>query len=503
VYERFTDRARKVMQLANQEAQRFNHEYIGTEHILLALIKEGSGVAATVLKNLDIDLRTVRLEVEKVVQSGPDRVTLGKLPQTPRAKKVIEYAIEEARTFNHNYVGSEHLLLGLLREEEGVAAQVLMNLGVELAHVREEVLNLLGEDMAREEGGSYRLDRKCVSEKTPTLDNFSFDRTELARQTKLSPLVGRAAEMERFLLVLGCRTRNNPLLLGESGVGKTALVEGLAQRIVRGDVPDALRGCRVVSLNLDLVSAGTNAAVFRGRLKSLLVELRGGNVLLHLNHLNLCDGLAKPFAPLIAAIAHGSIRCIGSATDAGGGRLPRFAALARRFSVLPVAPLGKEETVEVLRGLRKDLEVHHRVQITDPALQAAADLAGRHFGGGLPGTAVRLLDLAGAAVVLHSPVRGPDGGAFDAQLAELNLAKEKAIAEMDFEKAARLRAQEDKLKREREHSLREWRERTGPVYGVVDAGVVARAAARFYAVAQGEAPPDHGGPFIVDGGEPR
>ena len=238
MYERFTDRARKVMQLANQEAQRFNHEYIGTEHVLLGLVKEGCGVAANVLKNLDVDLRKIRLEVEKLVQSGPDMVTMGKLPQTPRAKKVIEYSMEEARNLNHNYVGTEHILLGLLREQEGVAAQVLMNLGLKLEEVREEVLNLLGHGMEGDEGSGERGGRGGGGEdrrrrpqepqdKTPALDSFGRDLTELARQSKLDPVIGRENEIERVIQILCRRTKNNPVLLGEAGVGKTAIVEGL------------------------------------------------------------------------------------------------------------------------------------------------------------------------------------------------------------------------------------------------------------------------------------
>ena len=259
MYERFTDRARKVMQLANQEAQRFNHEYIGTEHILLGLIKEGSGVAANVLKNLDVDLRKIRLEVEKLVQSGPDMVTMGKLPQTPRAKKVIEYSMEEARNLNHNYVGTEHILLGLLREQEGVAAQVLMNLGLKLEEVREEVLNLLGHGLeggeVPERSGSERSggggeERKSGKSKTPALDSFGRDLTELAKQSKLDPVIGREKEIERAIQILSRRTKNNPVLLGEAGVGKTAIVEGFAQMVVDGNVPELLLERRIVVLDL-------------------------------------------------------------------------------------------------------------------------------------------------------------------------------------------------------------------------------------------------------------
>jgi ATP-dependent Clp protease ATP-binding subunit ClpC len=261
MFERFTDRARKVMALANQEAQRFNHEYIGTEHVLLGLVKEGSGVGATVLKNLEVDIKKLRLEVEKLVKSGPDMVTMGKLPQTPRAKKVIEYAIEEARSLNHNYVGTEHILLGLLRESEGIAAQVLMNLGLKLEDVRQEVLNLLG---AGVDDGPAGLGMKMgpgvarkPKSKTPALDSFGRDLTELAANDQLDPVIGRKTEIERLIQILCRRTKNNPVLLGEAGVGKTAIVEGLSQQIINKQVPEILKDNRIVVLDLAMMVAGS------------------------------------------------------------------------------------------------------------------------------------------------------------------------------------------------------------------------------------------------------
>src|SRR5882724_9702671 len=330
MYERFTDRARKVMQLANQEAQRFNHEYIGTEHILLGLVKEGSGVAANVLKNLDIDLRKIRLEVEKIVQGGQgsEMVTMGKLPQTPRAKKVIEYSIEEARNLNHNYVGTEHLLLGLLREQEGVAAQVLMNLGLKLEDVREEVLNLLGHNMPNESesgggggSGTERTTSKGKS-KTPALDSFGRDLTELARQGKLDPVIGRQNEIERVIQVLSRRTKNNPVLLGEAGVGKTAIVEGLAQLVIDSNVPELLRDRRIVVLDLAMMVAGTKyRGQFEERIKAVMNEVRRAkNTILFIDELHTlvgaggAEGAIDASNVLKPALARGEIQCIGATT---------------------------------------------------------------------------------------------------------------------------------------------------------------------------------------------
>ncbi|MEE8453053.1 MAG: Clp protease N-terminal domain-containing protein, partial [Thermoguttaceae bacterium] len=332
MYERFTDRARKVMQLANQEAQRFNHEYIGTEHILLGLIKEGSGVAANVLKNLDVDLRKIRLEVEKLVQSGPDMVTMGKLPQTPRAKKVIEYSMEEARNLNHNYVGTEHILLGLLREQEGVAAQVLMNLGLKLEEVREEVLNLLGHGAEGEGqeprsgggggfGGSQEPQRSGKS-KTPALDSFGRDLTELAKQGKLDPVIGREKEIERTMQILSRRTKNNPVLLGEAGVGKTAIVEGFAQQVVEGNVPELLMDRRIVVLDLAMMVAGTKyRGQFEERFKAVMNEVRRAkNTILFIDELHTlvgaggAEGAIDASNVLKPALSRGEIQCIGATT---------------------------------------------------------------------------------------------------------------------------------------------------------------------------------------------
>src|SRR5215208_5116668 len=390
MYERFTDRARKVMQLANQEAQRFNHEYIGTEHILLGLVKEGSGVAASVLKNLDVDLRKIRMEVEKIVQAGPDMVTMGRLPHTPRAKKVIEYAIEEARNLNHNHVGTEHLLLGLLREMEGVAAQVLQNLGLKLEDVREEVLNLLGHNPMPNEnepggggsGGGERTSSGRQKSKTPALDSFGRDLTELARQGKLDPVIGRANEIERVLQVLARRTKNNPVLLGEAGVGKTAIVEGLAQMVVDSNVPELLRDRRIVVLDLAMMVAGTKyRGQFEERIKAVMNEVRRAkNTILFIDELHTlvgaggAEGAIDASNVLKPALARGEIQCIGVTTlDEYRKYIEKDSALDRRFQMVMVEPSTKSETVEILKGLRDRYEQHHRVQIKDDALASAVE----------------------------------------------------------------------------------------------------------------------------------
>src|SRR5437660_1701442 len=491
MYERFTDRARKVMQPANQEAQRFNHEYIGTEHILLGLVKEGSGVAANVLKNLDIDLRKIRLEVEKIVQSGPDMVTMGKLPQTPRAKKVIEYSIEEARNLNHNYVGTEHLLLGLLREQEGVAAQVLMNLGLKLEDVREEVLNMDSGETSGGGGGGERTANKGKS-KTPALDSFGRDLTELARQGKLDPVIGRQNEIERVIQVLSRRTKNNPVLLGEAGVGKTAIVEGLAQLIVDSNVPELLRDRRIVVLDLAMMVAGTKyRGQFEERIKAVMNEVRRAkNTILFIDELHTlvgaggAEGAIDASNVLKPALARGEIQCIGATTmDEYRKYIEKDAALARRFQEIIVNPPSKDETVEILRGLRDRYEAHHRVQIQDQALGAAVELSDRYISGRyLPDKAIDVIDEAGARIRLKAMTRPPDLKEVDSPIAQLNQEHEPAVAEQDFETAAQLLEQADEKKKKKEQINREWREKSKEIDGVVDEEVIAEVVSKMTGV---------------------
>ncbi len=494
MYERFTDRARKVMQLANQEAQRFNHEYIGTEHILLGLIKEGSGVAANVLKNLDVDLRKIRLEVEKLVQSGPDMVTMGKLPQTPRAKKVIEYSMEEARNLNHNYVGTEHILLGLLREQEGVAAQVLMNLGLKLEEVREEVLNLLGHGMEAGEGGertpagASSETAKGAKSKTPALDSFGRDLTELARQGKLDPVIGREKEIERAIQILCRRTKNNPVLVGEAGVGKTAIVEGFAQRVVDGNVPELLCDRRIVVLDLAMMVAGTKyRGQFEERIKAVMNEVRRArNTILFIDELHTlvgaggAEGAIDASNVLKPALARGEIQCIGATTlDEYRKYIEKDSALDRRFQIVIVEPSTKAETVDILKGLRDRYEAHHRVQITDDAIGAAVELSSRYVTGRcLPDKAIDVIDESGARVRLRTMTRPPDLKEIDEEVERLNKDKEEAVASQDFEKAANLRDQADKLKKKKQTITRDWREKSREADGIVDAEVIAEVVSK-------------------------
>ena len=497
MFERLTDRARKVMALANQEAQRFNHEYIGTEHILLGLVKEGSGVGANVLKHLEIDLRKVRLEVEKLVKSGPDMVTMGKLPQTPRAKKVIEYAIEEARSLNHNYVGTEHLLLGLLREQDGVAAQVLMNLGLKLDDVREEVLNLLGagvesdvemsgeeEEMPSEgEGAGRPSPRGRGKSKTPALDSFGRDLTALAKKDELDPVIGRHSEIERLIQVLCRRTKNNPVLLGEAGVGKTAIIEGLAQRIIACEVPDLLHDRRVVVLDLAMMVAGTKyRGQFEERIKAVMNEVRRAkNILLFIDELHTlvgaggAEGAIDASNVLKPALSRGEIQCIGATTfDEYRKYIEKDAALERRFQSIAVNPPNTKDTIEILKGLRDRYETHHRVKITDEAIAAAVDLSNRYISARVqPDKSIDVIDEAGARVRLKSMTKPPSMADLEEKLELLKVKKDEAVKNADYEAAASLRDEAEQIRKEKDTIQKEWREKMNEVNGIVDEDVIA------------------------------
>ena len=497
MFERFTDRARKVMALANQEAQRFNHEYIGTEHILLGLVKEGSGVGANVLKNLGVDLRRVRLEVEKLVRSGPDMVTMGKLPQTPRAKKVIEYAIEEARNLNHNYVGTEHLLLGLLREKDGVAAQVLMNLGLNLEQVREEVLHLLGagsaESAGETEGGEPAPEGgKRSKSKTPALDSFGRDLTEMAKNDELDPVIGRLHEIERVIQILCRRTKNNPVLIGEAGVGKTAIVEGLAQKIIGNDVPELLHDRRIVVLDLAMMVAGTKyRGQFEERIKAVMNEVRRAkNVMLFIDELHTlvgaggAEGAIDASNVLKPALSRGEIQCIGATTmDEYRKYIEKDSALERRFQTIIVNPPSKDETVAILMGLRDRYEQHHRVQITDGAIIRAEELSSRYITGRVqPDTSIDVIDESGARVRLKTMSKPPDLTDIEGQVERLSIEKDEAVKGADYERAAELRDQTAKLREQKEEVQKQWRERAREVDGVVDEEVISEVVSKMTGV---------------------
>ncbi len=496
MFERFTDRARKVMALANQEAQRFNHEYIGTEHILLGLVKEGSGVGANVLKNLDVDIKKLRLEIEKLVKSGPDMVTMGKLPQTPKAKKVIEYAIEEARALNHNYVGTEHILLGLLRETEGIAAQVLMNLGLKLEDVRQEVLNLLGagvdnayQGLGMKMGPAAGQKQKS---KTPALDSFGRDLTELAAKDELDPVIGRQNEIERLIQILCRRTKNNPVLLGEAGVGKTAIVEGLAQLIIKNEVPEILKNRRLVVLDLAMMVAGTKyRGQFEERIKAVINEVRRArNVVLFVDELHTlvgaggAEGAIDASNVLKPALSRGEVQCIGATTyDEYRKYIEKDAALERRFQTIPVEPPSKKETVEILKGLRDRYEQHHKVKFTDEALYQAVELSTRYISGRcLPDKAIDVIDEAGARIRLKNMTPPPDLAKIETKIADLQKEKDSAVKNADYEQAAALRDEAQTLLDDKSRVQQEWQEKTGEVAGKVDVEVIAEVVSKMTGV---------------------
>ena len=477
MFNKFTERARKVILLAKEEAKRFNHDYIGTEHILLGLIREGEGVAAAVLQKLGLSPEKIRLEVEKLVQSGPSTMVSGDIPFTPKAKKVIELAMEEARSLGHNYIGTEHLLLGLIREGEGVASQVLMNLGLDLNRVRNEVITLLGSSPAPTGGAT------TARTKTPALDAFGRDLTQLAREGKLDPVIGRKEEIERVIQILARRTKNNPVLLGEAGVGKTAIVEGLAQKVIKGDVPEILRDKRVVILDLALMVAGTKyRGQFEERIKAVMDEIRRTeNVMLFIDEIHTLVGAGSAEGAIDAsnilkpALSRGEIQCIGATTlDEYRKYIEKDAALERRFQTIIVEPPSVSETIEILKGLRDKYEAHHRVKYLDEALEVAARLADRYITGRfLPDKAIDLIDESGSRVRLSVLTVPPEVKELEEKIEQIRKEKESAIKGQDFELAASLRDQEREAKEQLEKVKHEWKKTKGEAMPVITSEEIA------------------------------
>ncbi len=487
----FTDRVRKVLAMAREEAIRLQHDYVGTEHILLGLIREGEGVAAAVLTNLSVDLDQIHERVEESVRKGKATIALGELPYTSRAKKVLEFAMAEARDFNHSYVGTEHLLLGLLREEKGIAAQVLNSLGVTLEEARAETLKVLGSDVNPSEpagigGGQPSPGGKGEKKsKTPALDHFCRDLTELARQNKLDPTIGRTGEIERVIEILCRRKKNNPVLIGEPGVGKTAIVEGLAQLIARGEVTEALKDHRVLALDMAAVIAGTKyRGQFEERLKAVMNEIQQNqNVILFIDELHTLVGAGAAEGAIDAsnmlkpALARGELQCIGASTlNEYRKYIEKDGALERRFQPVIVDPPTPEETVEILKGLRTHYEDHHRVVIPDESLEQASKLSDRYITDRfLPDKAIDVIDEAGARARIASQVPPPEVEELKDELAAVNEKKEDAIRDQDFEKAAELRDEEREILqriKEKQEAWEEERKRHRPEIGIDDVAFI-------------------------------
>jgi len=450
MFERFTEKAIKVIMLAQEEARRLGHNFVGTEQILLGLIGEGTGVAAKVLKSLGVNLKDSRIEVEKIIGRGSGFVAV-EIPFTPRAKRVLELSLEEARQLGHNYIGTEHLLLGLIREGEGVAARVLENLNIDLTKVRTQVIRMLGETAEVGTGASTTKGNL----KTATLDEFGTNLTKLASESKLDPVVGRHSEIDRVVQILGRRTKNNPVLIGEPGVGKTAIAEGLAQRIQTGDIPDILEDKRVLTLDIGLLVAGTKyRGEFEERLKKIMEEIKSaGNVILDLDEVHTIIGAGAAEGAIDAAnilkpaLARGELQCIGATTlDEYRKHIERDAALERRFQPVMVGEPSIEDTIEILKGLRERYEQHHRLKITDDALEAAAHLGDRYISDRfLPDKAIDLIDEAGSRVRLINSKLPPEAKQIDRELRQIQKQKEESVRDQNFDQAGQLREKEMEL----------------------------------------------------------
>jgi ATP-dependent Clp protease ATP-binding subunit ClpC len=488
----FTDRVRKVLAMAREEAIRLQHDYVGTEHILLGLIREGEGVAAAVLTNLSVDLEQIQERIEESVRRGKATIALGELPYTSRAKKVLEFAMAEARELNHSYVGTEHLLLGLLREEKGIAAEVLNQLGVTLEEARRQTLKLLGSDpnaaptaTAGTPTGASTANKGEKKSKTPALDHFCRDLTELARQGELDPTIGRAKEIERVMEILSRRKKNNPVLIGEPGVGKTAIVEGLAQLIASGQCPESLRDNRVLALDMAAVIAGTKyRGQFEERLKAVMNEIaQNKNVILFIDELHTLVGAGAAEGAIDAsnmlkpALARGELQCVGASTlNEYRKYIEKDGALERRFQTVAVDPPSIEETVQIIQGLKTHYEDHHRINIPDEVIEAAAKLSERYITDRfLPDKAIDVIDEAGARARLATQVPPAEVADLKTELEELGARKDQSIRDQDFERAAELRDQERALQKriiERERAWEEERRTHRPTLTEEDVGFI-------------------------------
>ena len=464
MFGRFTERAQKVLALAQEEAIRLGHNNIGTEHILLGLVREGEGIAAKALYALGLSSEKIQKEVEDLIGRGQD--TPGSIHYTPRAKKVIELSMDEARKLGHSYVGTEHILLGLIREGEGVAARVLNNLGVSLNKARQQVLQLLGSnESGGHQGGS------TANANTPTLDSLARDLTVIAREGSLDPVIGRSKEIQRVIEVLSRRTKNNPVLIGEPGVGKTAIAEGLAQQIVNNEVPEILRDKRVMTLDMGTVVAGTKyRGEFEDRLKKVMDEIRqAGNIILFIDELHTLIGAGGAEGAIDASnilkpsLARGELQCIGATTlDEYRKYIEKDAALERRFQPIKVDEPTAEESIQILKGLRDRYEAHHRVSITDEAIDAAVKLSDRYISDRfLPDKAIDLIDEAGSKVRLRSYTTPPNLKELEVKLEEIRKEKDAAVQSQEFEKAASLRDSEQRLREQLEETKKAWKEKQG------------------------------------------